>query len=157
MEFVVAEDVERDSERVVGFAAHLAEVESGYSDGVVDNNLITVPARVTAQSAVKSLKVTPVFNRAPCFWLGDQTACPLRGRPQEAISACVTVEDMITFSLGNAEPPPSGMGSNHSPDLPLGRNTDSGYDIKQILHISTAKGNEHYTKRARKTPDSAGV
>jgi hypothetical protein len=61
VEFVVAKDVQGDAERVACLSASLPEVESGDSDGVVDNDLIVVPARMTAHSAVKTLKELFVF------------------------------------------------------------------------------------------------
>jgi len=57
----VAKDVQGYAERVACLSAHLAEVESGYSDGVVDDDLVIVPARMTAHGAIEILKIGAII------------------------------------------------------------------------------------------------
>jgi hypothetical protein len=73
VEFVVTKDVQWDAEGIACLSASLSKVESGDSNGVVDNDLIVVPARMTAHSAVKTLKELFVFIGFPSSWFGNQS------------------------------------------------------------------------------------
>jgi hypothetical protein len=89
----VTKDVEWDTVRVTGFAAHLAEVEAGDSDGMVDDDLVVIPTLVTAHGAIEILEVGTIIFRFPSFFFKDQLAYPdgerrrsyppIMGRPVE--------------------------------------------------------------------------
>ena len=72
----MAKDVKRYSVRVIGFAAHLAKVEAGDSDGMVDNNLVVIPTLLAAHGAIEVLKIGAIIFGFPSFFFGDQLAYP---------------------------------------------------------------------------------
>jgi hypothetical protein len=130
----VTKDVKRYSERVGRFAAHLAKVEARNRDGMVDDNLVVIPALMTAHGAIKILEVGSIIFRFPCFFFKDQLACPngerrrshpahlkWAGQPKYnlSFSACVYGEVQCNT------PPPSRMADSHFADLALGETRDS--------------------------------
>lgn len=58
-------DVQGNAKRVIGFSSHLSQIESGYGDGVVDNDLVVIPARMTAHTAIETLNEALVCIASP--------------------------------------------------------------------------------------------
>jgi hypothetical protein len=76
VKLVVAGNVQGDAKRVICFPPHFSQIESGYGDGVVDNDLVVVPPRMTAQTTIKTLNEALVCIAFPSFLFRDQQARP---------------------------------------------------------------------------------
>lgn len=74
VKLVVASDVQGDAKRVVGFATHLSEIKSRDGNGVVNNDLVVVPASMTAHSAIQTLQELFICIASPSLVFGNQTA-----------------------------------------------------------------------------------
>jgi len=61
VECSVTGDVHGDAKRVTCFATHLSEVETWNADCVVGDDLIVIPAGMTAQRTIICLHPSPIF------------------------------------------------------------------------------------------------
>lgn len=119
----MAKDVKRYSVRVTGFAAHLAKVEAGDSDGMVDNNLVVIPTLLAAHGAIEVLKIGAIIFRFPSFFFRDQLACPRverkentrMGRPIEIQQQCGGSCLRLRFGGGQLERRPAVWSPTTSP------------------------------------------